>query len=257
MCSIRQYVRNPDGSTGVAQGSDGELRITCPFRFYESDLILHWIGSELLGHDAPKVVKEVGFLQALPTIAELDEPPVVGRRRKEIGRIDMVLVHPDHNTRLEWCAVEVQAVYFSGDTMGDEFSALASGPLSELPFPVGRRRPDYRSSGPKRLLPQLQTKVNDISRWGRRMAVVVDRPFFRALAQMDFERDVSNADLAWFVVKLEEPDGRAARLVRDAVQYTKLESAVRGLTGGRARTQSEFESSIRAKLGQAKSTIQE
>lgn len=89
------------------------------------------------------------------------------------------------------------------------------------------------------------------------MAVVVDRPFFRALAQMDFERDVSNADLAWFVVKLEEPDGRAARLVRDAVQYTKLESAVRGLTGGRARTQSEFESSIRAKLGQAKSTIQE
>ena len=37
----------------------------------------------------------------------------------------------------------------------------------------------------------------------------------------------------------------------DSVRYTKLETAVQGLTGGRARTQAEFEDSIRRKLGLA------
>ena len=42
--------------------------------------------------------------------------------------------------------------------MRPEFDAYAVSPTPVL-FPVGRRRPDYRSSGPKRLSPQRDVKV--------------------------------------------------------------------------------------------------
>ena len=253
VCSLRQYVQRPDGSVAPAEGEAGALRTTCPYRFYEDDRLLPWLGERLLGHPAPKVVKEVGFLKPLPTIGQGMHGD--HQQRKEIGRIDMVLVRPDSGPQLDWCAVEMQAVYFSGDSMSREFRFLADYRGADIPFPVGKRRPDYRSSGPKRLLPQLQIKVRDISRWGKRMAVVVDRSFFHALARMHFEDDISNADIAWFVVRFDEDQPLAASLALDGVYLTKLEHAVSGLTGGIARTQAEFERDIRLKLGQATDTM--
>ncbi|MDQ2898994.1 MAG: hypothetical protein M3Y07_04240, partial [Acidobacteriota bacterium] len=68
----------------------------------------------------------------------------------------------------QWCAAETQAVYFSGDNMRKDFVALSGIYSEELPFPVGKRHPDDRSSGPKRLMPQLQTKVPSLRRWARK-----------------------------------------------------------------------------------------
>ncbi len=76
---------------------------------------------------------------------------------------------------------------------------------------------------------------------------------------MRFQKDISNADLAWCVVRFEEL-GTQASLVLDAIYFSRLEDAVQGLTGGRPVTKSEFEASILQKLqtgeagsGQAKS----
>lgn len=41
-------------------------------------------------------------------------------------------------------------------------------------------------------------------RWGKKMAVVVDRDFFEQLAPMSRVRDVSNCDIAWFILGYEE-----------------------------------------------------
>jgi hypothetical protein len=157
------------------------------------------------------------------------------------------------NWMLKWCAVEIQAVYFSGKAMRSEFSAIANHfPPPEFPFPLEKRRPDYRSSSAKRLLPQLQTKTQVIRRWGKRIAVIVDRGFFDNLAEMTFETDISNADIAWFVVRFEETESGVALMTSDGVYYTKLESAVEGLTGGEALTLTEFEKNLARKLGGVK-----
>jgi hypothetical protein len=200
-------------------------------------MIYEWIGEVILQHLAPFAAKEVGFLQS----------PGGEGNGDEVSQIDRVLVVPG-SVPLSWCALEVQAVYFSGDAMAREWPAIATNRAPSPPFPVGRRRPDYRSSGPKRLMPQLQIKVPTLRRWGKRMAVVVDEAFWDALGPMDEVGHVSNCDIAWFVVGYEEYSDRVA-LVRRAVHLTTLERSVEGLTAGMPVSLEVFEQRIRAKLG--------
>ena len=136
--------------------------------------------------------------------------------------------------------------------MGREFRMLAETASEAIPFPAARRRPDYRSSGPKRLMPQLEIKVPTLRRWGKKMCVLVDRGFFRALNPMQPVPDVSNCDIAWFVVTYKE-EGARINLMPDFVQYTTLEQAVEGLTAGLAVNLTTFENLIRAKLADASS----
>ncbi len=97
---------------------------------------------------------------------------------------------------MQWCAVEVQAVYFSGNKMSVEFDSLiASKGVAKMP--VENRRPDYRSSGPKRLMPQLQIKVPTLRRWGKKMVVVVDASFFESMGEMATVNELSNSDIVW------------------------------------------------------------
>jgi hypothetical protein len=194
-------------------------------------------------------VGEVGFLKS-ESVSELSEPDSSTEADgDDVGRIDSVLMHPDLE-RFSWCAVELQAVYFSGPGMTEEFKQALTFEGEGIPFPTRVRRPDYRSSGPKRLMPQLQIKVPTLRRWGKKMAVVVDEAFFSALGRMDDVSEPSNADIAWFIVKFVE-EGAHARLVPDRVQFTTLERAVEGLTAGRPVSLPEFERRIRQKLGES------
>ena len=153
--------------------------------------------------------------------------------------------------QFDWCALEIQAVYFSGPSMREEFRRIRADEHESPPFPGRIRRPDYRSSGPKRLMPQPQIKVPTLRRWGKKMAVVVDRNFFESLGDMEEVDDLSSGDIAWFTIDFEEDDtGRQFRLVRDSVHITTLERAIEGLTGGSPVTLVEFENAIRSKLTQ-------
>jgi hypothetical protein len=98
-------------------------------------------------------------------------------------------------------------------------------------------------------MPQLQIKVPTLRRWGKKMAVVVDRPFFDSIGEMDRVADISNADIAWFIVGFENAGhGELKRLIRDEVRFTTLERSVEGLTGGKPVTLPVFERRIRNKL---------
>lgn len=244
VCTIRPYKQDAGtGEVSIAPGDEGALCTTCPYRFYERNLVFQWIGETILGSASPLIVGEVGFLEREESAFGYEED---SPGREDVGRIDHVLVHPNTDV-LSWCAVEMQAVYFSGDSMQKEFRALSTSTDDALPFPAGRRRPDFRSSGPKRLMPQLQIKVPTLRRWGKKMCVLVDRNFFHSLGHMESVKHVSNGDIAWFVVRYDESDA-VAHLCPDFVHFTTLERAVEGLTAGNPVSLPLFENRIRVKL---------
>lgn len=237
VCSFRSYEDFDGVATSVAD-AEADLRVLCPRRFEEDSTIFQWVGETVLGSSAPDIAKEVGFLRAEDG-------------GSDVGRIDMVLVNQETCMgALDWCALEIQAVYFSGRSMNEEFRYIKDFEGEHPPFPNQIRRPDYRSSGPKRLMPQLQIKVPTLRRWGKKMAVVVDKHFFDALGHMEEVEDLSNGDIAWFTVDFQEDQAnKRFRLVRDRVRFTTLERATEGLTGGSPVTLTEFEEGIRSKLG--------
>jgi hypothetical protein len=238
VCSLRLY----EQTDGQAVTGAGSPVATCPNRFIEDNLIYQWAGEVILKNSRPVVLSEVGFLKPLQ--------PAGGKKGSHefVGKIDNVLLHPDRE-KLDWCALEIQAVYFSGMEMRHEFSLLKNHAGARLPYPAAQRRPDWRSSGPKRLLPQLQTKVPTISRWGKKMAVVVDEPFFESLVGLCPVGELSNSEIVWLVVGYQET-GRGWKLCRKREVLTTLESSVKALTGGTPLSKEDFEKQLLAQKPQ-------
>ncbi len=224
----------------------GPLVTTCPNRFVEEGKIYEWIGKEILGTEKPIILGQIGFLDRLRPADQTSEEADDDDSKDFIGRIDNVLVHPTKNP-IDWCAVELQAVYFSGKSMNQEFAMLTKKEFPDMPFPAAQRRPDWRSSGPKRLLPQLQTKIPTIRTWGKKMAVVIDEAFFDSLIGLEREKYLSNAEIAWFVVKYEMQSDRW-RLTPKEVVFSHLDSSVKALTGGVPLSKEKFESQLQEKL---------
>ena len=172
VCSFRLYENVGETAVPASDSEDG-LRVLCPRRFEQGMSVFQWVGETILGTSKPEMVSEIGFLRAEDSNAF-------------VGRIDMILANRDAGPgQFDWCALEIQAVYFSGPSMREEFRKILADEAESPPFPGRIRRPDYRSSGPKRLMPQLQIKVPTLRRWGKKMAVVVDRHFFESLGQME------------------------------------------------------------------------
>jgi len=237
VCSLRLYERASDDT--VRPASDDVVTV-CPKRFLENGVVYRWIGKTLLGlaeDEDPVVLTELPFL--LPFVRN---SPDGSAAERAVGKIDVVLLHPDFSV-LRWCCVEMQAVYFSGPKMGSYLEQVRKTFRSKPPFPEKGRRPDFRSSGPKRLMPQLQIKVPTISRWGKKTAVVVDHAFWRSLAPMAEVEHVSNCDIAWFVVRYIREGARFV-LTPYECHLTTLARAVEGLTAGRPTSLDEFEKVI-------------
>ena len=242
VCSL-QLLSDDGGQVHALSGERGMVRATCPFRFHQGNTVFRHIGERLLSDPDPKQMGEVGFLKST---GNLDSEPGA-----DVGYIDMILASPRAQPELplQWAPVEIQAVYFSGKEMPIEFRHITKiqGALS---MPQEARRPDYRSSGPKRLMPQLQIKVPTLRRWGKKMAVVVDVPFFKSMGEMRTVNEVSNADIVWYLVDFLKPQYGAHRelIVVDEL-YTTLESAIEGLTGGVPVSLAKFEGRIEDKIG--------
>jgi hypothetical protein len=246
VCSIRRFSPGPDGSGMPVPGD--KIVTVCPSRFLQpldsGKSLFVWISEKMLEVDNPTVVKETPFLRKVSDSAANDDGEDEDEGKKA-GRIDWILVNPATMDagELEWCAVETQALYFSGDKMRPEFDAYAAAPSSVL-FPVGRRRPDYRSSGPKRLSPQLDVKVPVLRNWGKKVAVVIDRYFYDNMnaladayprARNDQERR-DNSDVVWFVVDYND----ALNMTASAVIFTTLESSRRALNATEPLSKADF-----------------
>ena len=232
VCSLRRYEQSADGRLGEPVG---EPVIVCPSRFEEDKLLVRWL-AEIVGFEPGEamVAREVPFMEGTET-------------NKAAGKIDLV-VAKSSNGGLAWHGLEIQAVYFSGEGMQSEFESLGDEQPTP-PFPNAIRRPDWRSSSAKRLMPQLQIKAPTLRRWGSKIAVAVDRPFFDAIGGPSPapSRDLNDGDVIWLVPEL-VPDGARNRLVRGHWEVLTLEQSGEKLLAARTVRREAFEQTLRAKL---------
>ena len=232
VCSIQRYA-DDDGRIG---SPDGPPVSTCPRRFEESQLLVHWL-AEIAGFDGGEamVAREVPFMQSTETA-------------KPAGKIDLVVAR-DTGGSLQWYGLEIQAVYFSGLGMRSQFEALRDDRHPRPPFPNAQRRPDWRSSSAKRLMPQLQVKVPTIRRWGSKTAVAVDRPFFDAIGgpSPSFSRDLGDGDIVWLVPEIARTEEGFA-LARGHWEVLTLEASGEKLLAAETVKREAFEEALRARL---------
>lgn len=182
---------------GICSVSDGHHAASlCPTRFLEDGRIFRDAAQLAFGIDAAfAVFPEIRILQTV-------DPATPGKTKK-IGKVDFVLGKIDQDKVTDFCAVEVQAAYFSGTETRSLLRHFVEhrhfGNLDSF------RRPDFRSSAQKRLIPQLQLKVPVFRRWGKKFFVVVDSQFFRSLPTFT-TTSASNSELTWLVYPLAKTD---------------------------------------------------
>ena len=168
---------------------DGEAASLCLVRFLEGGMIFK---------DAARLAFGVGASFAVfpeVRILQIDDPAHSGKPKK-IGKVDFVLGAVSQGRIVDFAALEVQAAYFSGlETRTALRHFIEHGHFGGHNV---FRRPDFRSSAQKRLIPQLQLKVPVFRRWGKKFFVVVDTQFYRSLPTFR-PTTVANSELTWLV----------------------------------------------------------
>ncbi|MEJ2680284.1 MAG: NotI family restriction endonuclease [Gammaproteobacteria bacterium] len=173
---------------GVCSLSDGETAASlCPVRFLEGNRIFHDAAKLAFGTGAHfAVFPEVRILK----IQDQKDP----EKLRKIGKVDFVLGEIKNDSIVDFAAVEVQAVYFSGGEIRSPMHHFLQH--QHLDRTNSDRRPDFRSSAQKRLVPQLQLKVPVFRRWGKKFFVIVDTQFFDALPAFA-QTTPSNSEITW------------------------------------------------------------
>ncbi len=239
-CPFRPITCNKIGGVCTLQAYEDEANrptdegpvIVCPSRFEQGQLLIRWL-ADIVGFpaDGAQVAREVPFMRGANT-------------DRHAGKIDLVVANEQRGD-LRWFGLEIQAVYFSGAGMRGEFEALRDNQDPTPPFPVGIRRPDWRSSSAKRLMPQLQVKGPTLRRWHSKIAVAVDRPFFRSLGgpSDNSSQDLDAGDVIWLV-----PELRDGNLLRGHWEVLTLEASEERLLAARTVNRADFENALRARL---------
>ena len=195
-CRFKEGPCNKSSKTdpiGICSISDGVAAASlCPVRFLEGGRIFRDAARIAFGESATfAIFPEIRILQ-------VPDPKKSGVLKK-IGKVDFVLGRIDSGSVTDFCAVEVQAAYFSGtETRSALKHFMANRSFGTLDT---FRRPDFRSSAQKRLIPQLQLKVPVFRRWGKKFFVVVDSQFFRSLPEFRTTTP-ANSELTWLVYPL-------------------------------------------------------
>lgn len=230
VCSIRPYGEEQDEISPAA---------TCPRRLLAQDSdgrdVFDLLASECFGqqsNDSYALVREVPFLDKVDRDGKA--------RGAKAGRIDWVLVNEPNEASSDWLAIETQAVYFSGGGMEVDFQMYASSP-EKLNVTSKNRRPDWRSSGAKRLSPQLSAKSPVMRRWGKKVAVVVDQGFFNELSKFkNDDIDFDNSEVVWVVVRYNSQMEISLSIER----YAELDESVDALQATRPVVKAEFEKDL-------------
>jgi hypothetical protein len=210
---------------GICSYTDGtRATVVCPSRFRESGKILVDAGRAAFGRGRRVV--------ALPEVKLLQLPVSL----RKIGKIDYVLALLDQNGEpIDFAAVEVQAVYISGkSTRGPFEDYLRTGHTD----PSSRRRPDFRSSAQKRLMPQLSLKVPVFRRWAKKFFVVVDSAFFSELPKISVVAE-EHAEITWLVYPFDRVDVGFS-IGEPEVYYTLWEDVLTSLREGNPPTKEEL-----------------
>lgn len=231
-CPFRSSLKPCTKKGGVCsfRAGDGPVVILCPQRFDQNNILPLWL-AKIAGFQSIYIAREVSFMRSTDT-------------EREAGRIDLVV--SQDNAASRWFGLEVQAVYFSGRGMTSDFQAMLTHDNLEPPPPTAIRRPDWRSSSAKRLMPQLQVKAPTLMRWGTKLAVAVDRPFFNSIGGPSPapSQDLNDGDIVWLVPKMNDK----YRLEPDHWEVLSLEVSSDKLLSAETVKRPDFEATLRLKL---------
>jgi len=187
----KDKANNPLGVCSIFEGDDA-IAVACPIRFRQD-----W----LIAQDAAAF-----FFSPGTEWISLMEIRLNDRHGNSAGSIDVVLVsHDKHGYVTDFGALEVQAVYISGD-IRHPFEHYMEDPINrqEMDWPRQSRhypRPDYLSSSRRWLVPQLIYKGSILKSWGKKQAVAIHTGFYRTLPKLA-EVEPEEADIAWLVYDL-------------------------------------------------------
>jgi hypothetical protein len=159
-----------------------------------------------------------------------------GGKRKKIGKVDFLLAHIEDGKAVDFAALEVQAVYISGASIRPAFRHYVK--TGEL-LGDGKRRPDFRSSAQKRLMPQLALKVPIFRRWGKRFFVATDSTFFSELPTMN-PQSSGNSEVTWLSYDFERQREGGFRMQSPTIVHALWDDVETALREGKAPEKSEL-----------------
>lgn len=232
----KDKANDPLGVCSIFAGD--EVVVTCPIRFRQ-----HWI----IADDAAEFLfpKEA-------TWTSLTEVRLKDKEGHSAGNIDLVLVCYDERGRvLDFGAVEVQAVYISGN-IRRPFEKYMENPAENTNMDWTKKpnypSPDYLSSSRKRLAPQLIFKGGILHAWGKKTAVALSKGFFNTLPTL-VEVEPAEAEIAWLIYDLRhDAANNFYTLTRHRKVYTKFETALNKITVSEAGDVQEFLTLLQNKL---------
>tara|TARA_R110000787_G_scaffold16622_44_gene51471 strand:- start:20704 stop:21543 length:840 start_codon:yes stop_codon:yes gene_type:complete len=223
---------------GICSLSDGvEAASLCPVRFLENNKCFHDAASLAFGDGVSfGIFPEIRILKI--------ESGEDGQRERKIGKVDYLLGKIEAGKITDFAAVEVQAVYFSGVEIRTPMYHYLEH--RQLDLANSERRPDFRSSAQKRLVPQLQLKVPVFRRWGKKFFVVVDTQFFRAIP--DFKTTTqSNSELTWLCYPFAK-DGDGYAMKEPNIVFSEWDEIQNSLREGSPPEPSEIVEELQLKL---------
>lgn len=227
-------------ATGVCSLNEGSYSyIVCPERFRADHVFQGIVDHVFSEYDSPSW--ETFTEERIPTTQD-----------KIAGNVDHVIAIHDNGDLIDFAGVEVQATYFSGNAYRPEFYEYmeqvdADGNPGYIP--TGTRRPDFRSCGDKRLIPQVRQKGDIFNNWGRKFAVILDTALWNYLPSMPDPE--GEPDFYFFVQRLDDA-GDHYNLVLDTVKETTYAQVIQRFEmddEGRP-SESRYEEDLRQKIQQ-------
>lgn len=227
---------------GVCTLSDGvSATALCPVRFLEADRIFA---------DGARLAFGTGVEFAVFPEIRILRIEGKGEAAKKIGKVDFLLGRVSDGKVVDFAAMEVQAVYFSGTSIRPAMRHFLKEGV--LDFANSDRRPDFRSSAQKRLAPQLMLKVPVFRRWAKKFFVVVDSKFFGSLPAFKTASQ-ANSELTWLSYQIKKGDV-GYKLQPPLVVGSIWEDVANALREGVAPEPEEISAELQKKLGGTPST---
>lgn len=208
----------------------------CPSRFLDGGVVKKELEEFMIGGQTGVLIPEGHLSVKTPNGTTLPA-----------GSVDWVLAEIKDQALLGYGAVEFQAVYTTGGGVQKAYKAFMAG--QDTPERERGSLPDYRSSGRKRLTPQLQAKGKVFADNGIKQAVVLSE----GLYESEFKQALTGAavtekesDFLWLVVKAAPGEKVTLKVVHKL--YSTYEKTLASLQGPTTPDLGLFEEGLKRKL---------
>src|SRR5690554_1121351 len=231
----KDKANDPLGVCSVFAG-DGDTAITCPVRFRE-------------GWDFVYRAQEFFFPDA-QNWTTLGERNLRDGDGNSAGNIDFVSVaYNDDGEIYDFGVIEVQAVYISGNVRKPfEYYLKAPQQRHDMIWTETHVGVDLKSSGPKRLGPQIIQKGKIMEAWGKKMAIVLEEKILTCLPAIEMVSR-REAEIAWIIYGLDyDAHTEVYRLKHSGTVYSTYKDTFNALLTSEAGDVQDFYQKLQAKL---------